>query len=137
MIFVAQAGDRKHEHIMESIETFGREVLPEFKERHETTIAEVARGAAPRPGVPGQFVDLARPPARRGGDAEDPMAKPEQVADPELRGLIESAHALMRGGKATDAVETLARAYLQLLAMKPRAARRDDRAAARAARCRR
>jgi hypothetical protein len=47
------------------------------------------------------------------------MAKPEQVADPELRGLIESAHALMRGGKATDAVETLARAYLQLLAMKP------------------
>ncbi len=35
MIFVAQAGDRKHEHIMESIETFGREVLPEFKERHE------------------------------------------------------------------------------------------------------
>jgi hypothetical protein len=36
MIFVAQAGDRKHEHIMESIDTFGREVLPEFKERHET-----------------------------------------------------------------------------------------------------
>jgi alkanesulfonate monooxygenase SsuD/methylene tetrahydromethanopterin reductase-like flavin-dependent oxidoreductase (luciferase family) len=36
MIFVAQAGDRQHEHIMESIETFGRELLPEFKERHET-----------------------------------------------------------------------------------------------------
>jgi alkanesulfonate monooxygenase SsuD/methylene tetrahydromethanopterin reductase-like flavin-dependent oxidoreductase (luciferase family) len=37
MIFVAQAGDRKHEHIMESIDTFGRELLPEFKERHEQT----------------------------------------------------------------------------------------------------
>lgn len=35
MIFVAQAGDRRHEHIMESIETFGKELLPEFKERHE------------------------------------------------------------------------------------------------------
>jgi alkanesulfonate monooxygenase SsuD/methylene tetrahydromethanopterin reductase-like flavin-dependent oxidoreductase (luciferase family) len=35
MIFVAQCGDRKHEDIMESIETFGRSLLPEFKERHE------------------------------------------------------------------------------------------------------
>jgi alkanesulfonate monooxygenase SsuD/methylene tetrahydromethanopterin reductase-like flavin-dependent oxidoreductase (luciferase family) len=35
MIFVAQCGDRKHEHIMESIETFGKELLPEFKARHE------------------------------------------------------------------------------------------------------
>ena len=36
LIFVAQCGDRKHEHIMESIERFGREILPEFKERHES-----------------------------------------------------------------------------------------------------
>ena len=36
MIFVAQAGDRKHEHIMESIQEFGTKVMPEFKERHET-----------------------------------------------------------------------------------------------------
>ena len=35
MVLVAQCGDRKHEHIMESIERFGTEVLPEFKERHE------------------------------------------------------------------------------------------------------
>ncbi len=35
MIFVAQCGDRKHEDIMESIETFGKNLLPEFKERHE------------------------------------------------------------------------------------------------------
>jgi alkanesulfonate monooxygenase SsuD/methylene tetrahydromethanopterin reductase-like flavin-dependent oxidoreductase (luciferase family) len=36
MILVAQCGDRKHEHIMEAIEIFGKEVLPEFTERHET-----------------------------------------------------------------------------------------------------
>jgi alkanesulfonate monooxygenase SsuD/methylene tetrahydromethanopterin reductase-like flavin-dependent oxidoreductase (luciferase family) len=36
LIFTAQAGDRKHEDIMESIDLFGRTVLPEFKERHET-----------------------------------------------------------------------------------------------------
>ena len=47
------------------------------------------------------------------------MAKPEQVQDAELRGLIEAAHQQMRAGKATEAVQTLARTYLQLLAMKP------------------
>ena len=36
MVLVAQCGDRKHEDIMESIDLFGRNVLPEFKERHET-----------------------------------------------------------------------------------------------------
>ena len=36
LILTAQAGDRKHEDIMESIELFGKEVLPEFKDRHET-----------------------------------------------------------------------------------------------------
>ncbi|MCH8066358.1 MAG: LLM class flavin-dependent oxidoreductase [Chloroflexi bacterium] len=35
MIFVAQAGARKHEDIMESLERFGKQVLPEFKERHK------------------------------------------------------------------------------------------------------
>ena len=33
MIFVMQAGMNKHEHIMEAIELFAREVLPEFAER--------------------------------------------------------------------------------------------------------
>ena len=35
VIFVLQAGRNEHEHIMESIELFGREVLPEFAERDE------------------------------------------------------------------------------------------------------
>jgi hypothetical protein len=33
VIFVLQAGRTRHEHIMESIELFGREVLPEFVAR--------------------------------------------------------------------------------------------------------
>ena len=36
MLFVAQAGSRKHEDIMASIELFGTKVLPDFKDRHET-----------------------------------------------------------------------------------------------------
>ncbi len=35
LIFVMQAGKNRHEHIMESIELFGAEVLPEFAERDE------------------------------------------------------------------------------------------------------
>jgi alkanesulfonate monooxygenase SsuD/methylene tetrahydromethanopterin reductase-like flavin-dependent oxidoreductase (luciferase family) len=35
VIFVSQAGRNRHEHIMESLELFGRDVLPEFMERDE------------------------------------------------------------------------------------------------------
>src|SRR5207249_3356770 len=34
MVFIAQAGDRKHRDILRSIELFAKEVMPEFKERH-------------------------------------------------------------------------------------------------------
>ncbi len=34
LMFIVQCGDRKHEDIMESLELFAREVMPEFKERH-------------------------------------------------------------------------------------------------------
>ena len=48
VIFVLQAGRNRHEHIMESIELFGREVLPEFIERDEKPAAD--EGQAPRAG---------------------------------------------------------------------------------------
>ena len=35
MIFVMQAGKNQHEHICEAIEMFGKEVLPEFKDRDD------------------------------------------------------------------------------------------------------
>jgi alkanesulfonate monooxygenase SsuD/methylene tetrahydromethanopterin reductase-like flavin-dependent oxidoreductase (luciferase family) len=34
LLFFSQCGDRKHEHIMESLELFGTQVMPEFKDRH-------------------------------------------------------------------------------------------------------
>jgi alkanesulfonate monooxygenase SsuD/methylene tetrahydromethanopterin reductase-like flavin-dependent oxidoreductase (luciferase family) len=42
LIFVMQAGRNRHEHIMESIELFGAEVLPEFAERDEDRRASKA-----------------------------------------------------------------------------------------------
>jgi alkanesulfonate monooxygenase SsuD/methylene tetrahydromethanopterin reductase-like flavin-dependent oxidoreductase (luciferase family) len=47
VIFVLQAGRNRHEHIMESIEMFGREVLPEFLERDEQLSAEKAKRLEP------------------------------------------------------------------------------------------
>ena len=37
MNFNLQPADRKHEHVMESLELFAKQVMPEFQERHETT----------------------------------------------------------------------------------------------------
>jgi alkanesulfonate monooxygenase SsuD/methylene tetrahydromethanopterin reductase-like flavin-dependent oxidoreductase (luciferase family) len=47
VIFVLQAGRNRHEHIMESIELFGREVLPEFVERDAAQRSDKARRLAP------------------------------------------------------------------------------------------
>jgi alkanesulfonate monooxygenase SsuD/methylene tetrahydromethanopterin reductase-like flavin-dependent oxidoreductase (luciferase family) len=47
VIFVLQAGRNRHEHIMESIDLFGREVLPEFLERDERRTTEKAERLAP------------------------------------------------------------------------------------------
>jgi alkanesulfonate monooxygenase SsuD/methylene tetrahydromethanopterin reductase-like flavin-dependent oxidoreductase (luciferase family) len=47
LIFVLQAGKNRHEHIMESIELFGREILPEFKDRDQKQRDEKAARLAP------------------------------------------------------------------------------------------
>ena len=49
MIFCFQAGKNRHEHIMEALELFGREVLPEFAERDEKLATR--QGAAARAGA--------------------------------------------------------------------------------------
>ena len=48
MIFVSQAGKNRHEHIMESLELFGREVLPEFMERDDAADARQGRARSSR-----------------------------------------------------------------------------------------
>ncbi|MGO8872693.1 MAG: LLM class flavin-dependent oxidoreductase [Acidimicrobiales bacterium] len=47
LIFVMQAGHNRHEDIMESIELFGQEVLPEFLERDEAATRAKAARLAP------------------------------------------------------------------------------------------
>ena len=47
IIFVMQAGRNEHEHIMESIEMFGREVLPEFIDRDGPAVAAKANRMEP------------------------------------------------------------------------------------------
>jgi alkanesulfonate monooxygenase SsuD/methylene tetrahydromethanopterin reductase-like flavin-dependent oxidoreductase (luciferase family) len=47
VIFVLQAGRNRHEHIVESLELFGREVLPEFAERDPALSAAKAERLAP------------------------------------------------------------------------------------------
>ena len=46
VIFTAQAGKNRHEHIMESLELFGREVLPEFNGRDEPAAARARRSGS-------------------------------------------------------------------------------------------
>ena len=47
VIFCFQAGNNRHEHIMEALELFGREVLPEFAERDEKLQRDKAQRLAP------------------------------------------------------------------------------------------
>jgi hypothetical protein len=47
VIFCSQAGKNRHEHIMESLELFGREVLPEFKDRDERAARDKSRRLEP------------------------------------------------------------------------------------------
>jgi alkanesulfonate monooxygenase SsuD/methylene tetrahydromethanopterin reductase-like flavin-dependent oxidoreductase (luciferase family) len=47
VIFVLQSGNNRHEHICESLELFGREVMPAFKERDEAQVKAKAQRLAP------------------------------------------------------------------------------------------
>ena len=47
VIFCAQAGKNRHEDIMESLELFGRDVLPEFRDRDEAAVRDKAKRMAP------------------------------------------------------------------------------------------
>ena len=78
LIFVLQAGRNRHEHIMESLELFGAEVLPEFAERDQAARARKAAHWAP-------IVEeaLARRPPAGASVPEDYRitALPKQVVD--------------------------------------------------------
>ena len=81
VIFVLQAGKNRHEHICESLELFGREVLPAFKERDEAQVK--AKDGAARPG------------GRRRAGAPRARAPPPRAA----AGLFLPRHAAALGGR--------------------------------------
>jgi alkanesulfonate monooxygenase SsuD/methylene tetrahydromethanopterin reductase-like flavin-dependent oxidoreductase (luciferase family) len=82
LIFIMQAGKNRHEHICESLEMFGTQVLPEFKERDEAIVAAKAERLAPvveaalarkgeaGPGLPDGFSFPALPVKMVGDNAE-------------------------------------------------------------------
>ena len=99
LIFVLQAGRNRHEHIMESLELFGTEVLPEFIERDEAGAAAKAAHWAPiieqamarkvdtAPPMPDDYVMKALP--KQMVDAlemEQAQAWMEQLADKQATG---------------------------------------------------
>jgi hypothetical protein len=93
VIFVMQAGKNRHEHICESIELFGAEVLPEFAERADAAdaarierhagamAAALARREPPRAADPTHVIasmDSGPPAAKVGAGAQvaEPVAVP-------------------------------------------------------------
>ncbi len=112
VIFVSQAGRNRHEHIMESLELFGRTVLPEFKEREQRRAAEKARAIAPLveqvlsrapadrgPALPPgySFPALPRQWADATGD-RDLQARLAQVADDRAAGRHDPRSGILGGG---------------------------------------
>jgi len=93
LIFVLQAGKNRHEHIMESLELFGREVLPEFAERDEAATKAKAERLAP-------VVEAAM--ARRTDDA------PRMPADYVMRALPKQMVDAMHNDDADKWLEDLA-----------------------------
>jgi alkanesulfonate monooxygenase SsuD/methylene tetrahydromethanopterin reductase-like flavin-dependent oxidoreductase (luciferase family) len=47
LILLQQCGNYRHEHICESLELFGKEVLPQFKERDDTQVAAKSKDLQP------------------------------------------------------------------------------------------
>lgn len=90
LIFVLQAGNNRHEHIMEALELFATEVMPEFKERDERQRAAKLTRLQP-------LLDAAL--ARRVDDA------PELPADYRITALARNAVKEMGGDALLKKIE--------------------------------
>jgi alkanesulfonate monooxygenase SsuD/methylene tetrahydromethanopterin reductase-like flavin-dependent oxidoreductase (luciferase family) len=80
VVFVSQAGRNRHEHIMESLELFGKEVLPEFAERDEQRSVEKERRLAPV---------IEKVMARKPADDHPPLPSPDYSFPAIPRGMAE------------------------------------------------
>ena len=74
VIFCAQTGRNRHEHVMEALELFGKQILPEFAERDEAREQEKRRRLAPIADAA-----LARKP-----DEDHPPLRPDDYSFPAI-----------------------------------------------------
>jgi hypothetical protein len=118
VIFVAQAGPNRHEHVCESLELFGEEVLPRFAERASAREEEKRERLA-------EALDRAlarRAPARESGlgyvvraDGEPaPARSPVISVDGERRAALSARDLLNRAGEAALAALVRGRSDAQL-----------------------
>ena len=96
VIFVLQAGRNRHEHICESLELFGAEVLPAFKERDEAQVR--AKAARLAPAVDAAMERRAREPG--------PPRCPRTTRFPPCRGAGRTRRAARRCGAGSSTSPT-------------------------------
>ena len=102
VIFVMQAGRNRHEHIMESIELFGREVLPEFAERDAAQTKAKADRLAPV--VEAAMARKVRPPRDIGDYSFKAYVRElaELSGDAQMRQFVDQYAADRAAGKDDD-----------------------------------
>ena len=92
VIFILQAGKNRHEHICESLELFGRDILPAFKERDEAQVqAKTARLAPAVEAAMARKAEEPPPPALPEGYKLPAMPRKwvDENGSPEMKGWLE------------------------------------------------
>ena len=113
VIFVLQAGRNRHEHIMESIELFGREVLPEFVERDaaaaeaQAATARAARRGGARPQADDHASTSATTRSTRcpSSGPTPPTTRPSTASSPSSPTTAPPAAAIRHWGSSDDPSE--------------------------------
>jgi alkanesulfonate monooxygenase SsuD/methylene tetrahydromethanopterin reductase-like flavin-dependent oxidoreductase (luciferase family) len=117
VIFLLQAGTNRHEHICESLELFGREVIPEFaagREERERAKAErlapaieaaLARREPPRAAPPGYRIDERAELLR----AQRARGRSSRAAGSGVRGTLSAARERGRAAARRGGLRSLAR----------------------------
>ena len=105
IIFVMQAGRNRHEHIMESLELFGRDVLPEFMERDDAQVKQKAARVEPMiEKAMARRVDDAPPMPDDYVMAAMPKAFADKTGDENIRNMLTKIQEDRAAGRRDDAV---------------------------------
>jgi alkanesulfonate monooxygenase SsuD/methylene tetrahydromethanopterin reductase-like flavin-dependent oxidoreductase (luciferase family) len=96
VIFVLQAGPTKHEHICESLELFGKQVIPRFAEGREERERAKAERLAPAVEAALARRKPPRKPAPYRIDEEAELARARRPALPSPRGIASAARTELR-----------------------------------------